>query len=183
MGGAYLGLNKGTLINADQGLQYCPFCPHWWFFVSGENLRKLKFHLTWGLVFKHTCTIGCHSSHRLTKRDGRTDGCILYRYTVYTLNQVSLERRYFHSNWWQRRKTERLHWGSRGRFLQHLGMQLLIATLIDMILMMLLGTRTWQPVKKFAPRLRLNSPRRKWSTCCCTSLFSFTICFPISFSI
>ena len=100
-------------------------CPHWWFFVSGENLRKLKFHLTGGLVFKHTCTICCHSSHRLTKRDGQMDGCILYRYTVYTLNQVSLERRYFHSNWWQRRKTERLHWGSRGRFLQHLGMQLL----------------------------------------------------------
>ena len=78
----------------------------------------------------------------------------------------------FSSHHWCRegRRRERLRWGSRGSFYDVTWFQTKTFLKIDnftknILLLMITtaDTRTWQPVKRFAPPTRPNCRRRKWS--------------------
>ena len=78
----------------------------------------------------------------------------------------------FSSHHWCRegRRRERLRWGSRGSSYDFTWFQTKTFLKIDnftknILLLMITtaDTRTWQPVKRFAPPTRPNCRRRKWS--------------------
>ena len=74
----------------------------------------------------------------------------------------------FSSHHWCRegRRRERLRWGSRGSSYDVTKTFLKIDNFTKNILLLMIttaDTRTWQPVKRFAPPTRPNCRRRKWS--------------------